>query len=123
MITMEILGKIRRMYLRDKLSMPEITKQPGLSRNTIRTCLRSSEKAAPQTYRRTEGSGKLSAFHNALERALNADGQRAKRDRRTTRTCSHKSRPMVMRVAIAVSPTSSAPGAEEKARRRTCSYP
>ena len=34
---MEILGKIRRMYLRDKLSLHEITKQTGLSRNTIRT--------------------------------------------------------------------------------------
>ena len=85
MITMEILGKIRRMYLRDKLSLHEITKQTGLARNTIRTWLRSAEKAAPPTYRRTEGPGKLTAFHAALEQALKADGHRAKRDRRTAK--------------------------------------
>ena len=82
---MEILGKIRRMYLRDKLSLHEITKQTGLSRNTIRSWLRSSEKAAPPTYRRTEGPGKLTAFHAALEQALKADSHRAKRDRRTAK--------------------------------------
>ena len=48
MITMEILGKIRRMYLRDKLSLHEITKRTGLPRNTIRSWLRKSEdEAAP----------------------------------------------------------------------------
>jgi transposase len=60
-ITMEMLGKIRRMHLRDGLSLHEITKLTGLSRNTIRRWLRSSEKAAPPTYRRHEGPGKLSA--------------------------------------------------------------
>ena len=35
MITMEMLGKIRRMYLRDKLSLHEIAKRTGLSRNTL----------------------------------------------------------------------------------------
>ena len=85
MITMEILGKIRRMYLRDKLSLHEITKQTGLARNTIRTWLRSSEKAAPPRYRRSEKVGKLGAFHTALEQALKADSHRAKRDRRTAK--------------------------------------
>ncbi len=85
MITMEILGKIRRMYLRDKLSLHEITKQTGLARNTIRSWLRSSEKAAPPTYRRGTGPGKLTAFHTALEQALKADGHRIKRDRRTAK--------------------------------------
>ena len=85
MITMEISGKIRRMYLRDKLSLHEITKQTGLARNTIRAWLRKAEKAAPPKYRRTEGPGKLTAFHAALEQALKADGHRAKRDRRTAK--------------------------------------
>ena len=85
MITMEILGKIRRMYLRDKMSLHEITKQTGLARNTIRAWLRKAEKAAPPKYRRTEGPGKLTAFHAALEQALKADGHRAKRDRRTAK--------------------------------------
>ena len=33
---MDMLGKIRRMFLRDKLSLHAITKRTGLSRNTIR---------------------------------------------------------------------------------------
>jgi len=36
-ITMEILGKIQRMYERDKLSLQEVARRTGLSRNTIRT--------------------------------------------------------------------------------------
>ena len=36
MISMEMMGKIRRMYFRDKLSLHEITKRTGLARNTIR---------------------------------------------------------------------------------------
>ena len=53
MITMEMLGKVRRMYLRDKLSLHEITKRTGLSRNTIRGWLRKPEDPARPTYRRT----------------------------------------------------------------------
>ena len=85
MITMEILGKIRRMYLRDKLSLHEITKQTGLSRNTIRRWLRRSEEVAAPRYRRREGLGKLAGFHAALEQALKADSHRAKQNRRTAR--------------------------------------
>ena len=85
MITMEILGKIRRMYLRDKLSLHEITKQTGLARNTIRTWLRKAEKAAPPKYRRSMKVGKLAEFHRALEQALKADSHRAKQNRRTAK--------------------------------------
>ena len=54
MITMEMIGKIRRMYLRDKLSLHEITKRTGLSRNTIRKWLRDSKEAAPPGAIQTE---------------------------------------------------------------------
>ncbi len=40
MITMEMFGKIRRMYWRDKLSLHEIARRTGLSRNTLRRWLR-----------------------------------------------------------------------------------
>lgn len=83
MITMEMLGKIQRMYLRDKLSLHEITKRTGLSRNTIRTWLRTSDKKTPPKYRRTDGPGKLTPFHKALEQALKADSFRHKQNRRT----------------------------------------
>ena len=49
---MEMIGKIRRMYLRDKLSLHEITKRTGLSRSTVRRWLRSPKEAVPPTYRR-----------------------------------------------------------------------
>ena len=83
MITMEMLGKIRRMFLRDKLSLHEIVKRTGLSRNTIRRWLRSSEEAAPPRYTRTDKPGKLTAFHETLEQALKADSHRIKQNRRT----------------------------------------
>ena len=64
---MEMLGKIRRMFLRDKLSLHEITKRTGLSRNTIRRWLRAAAEKAPPTYRQVKGPGKLTEFHAALE--------------------------------------------------------
>ena len=44
---MEMMGKIRRMYFRDKLSLHEITKRTGLSRNTVRKWVREPEAAQP----------------------------------------------------------------------------
>ena len=85
MITMEMLGKVRRMYLRDKLSLHEITKRTGLSRNTIRGWLRKPEDPARPTYCRTLSPGKLTAFHQALELALKADAHRIKQNRRTAK--------------------------------------
>jgi len=82
-ITMEMLGKIRRMYMRDKLSLHEIAKRTGLSRNTIRTWLRTADDPAPPVYRRTEAPGILTPFHEALKRALIADSHRTKQNRRT----------------------------------------
>ncbi|SOQ09264.1 MULTISPECIES: hypothetical protein [Pseudomonas syringae group] len=44
---MEMLGKIRRMYFRDKLSLHQIAKRTGLSRNTIRKCVTATVKMTP----------------------------------------------------------------------------
>ena len=82
---MEMIGKIRRMYLRDKLSLHEITKRTGLSRNTIRRWLRSPKESEPPKYRRREEPGKLTAFHAALEQALKVDSHRTKQNRRTAK--------------------------------------
>ena len=82
MITMEMIGKIRRMHLRDRLSLSEIAKRTGLSRNTIKKWVRQPEVATPK-YRRRDSPGKLTAFAAQLEQALQADGRRPKRDRRT----------------------------------------
>ena len=85
MITMDMLGKIRRMFLRDKLSLHEITKRTGLSRNTIRRWLRAAAQETLPTYRRAKGPGKLTEFHAALEQALKLDAHRAKQNRRTVK--------------------------------------
>ena len=85
MITMEMFGKIRRLYFRDKLSLHEITKRTGLSRNTIRKWLRADEKVAPSKYRRSKEPGKLNAFHTTLEQAIKADSHRPKQNRRTAK--------------------------------------
>jgi transposase-like protein len=41
------LAKIRRLYLRDKLSIKEISRQTSLSRNTVRSWLRESDMVEP----------------------------------------------------------------------------
>jgi transposase len=82
---MEMLGKVRRMHLRDKLSLHEISKRMGLSRNTLRKWLRQpeAEVLAPPRYRRGEVPNKLTPFHAALELALKADAHRSKQNGRT----------------------------------------
>jgi transposase len=82
---MEILGKIRRLYLRDKLSLHEIAKRTGLSRNTIRSWLRKPKDVSAPKYRRREGLGKLTAFSEVVEQALKADAHRSKQQRRSAK--------------------------------------
>lgn len=85
MITMEMLGKVKRLYLRGKLSLHEIAKTTGLSRNTIRKWVRDAGEVAKPTYRRKEMPCKLTAFAQALELALKADAHRTKQNRRTAK--------------------------------------
>ncbi len=73
MISMEMMGKIRRMYFRDKLSLHEIAKRTGLARNTIRKWVRAPEAKPPvvptprdlqqtQPFSRHAGAGAKSRF-------------------------------------------------------------
>jgi len=84
-ITMEMLGKIRRMHVRDKMSVRAIAKRTGLSRNTLQKWLQTPEEVKVPKYVRAKGFGKLSAFTDELEQALKADASRNKQDRRTGR--------------------------------------
>jgi transcriptional regulator with XRE-family HTH domain len=59
---MEMMGKIRRMYFRDKLSLHQIAKRTGLSRNTIRKWIRAPETQQP-VYQLQAAYNKLSPFH------------------------------------------------------------
>lgn len=80
---MEMIGKIRRMYFRDKLSLHEISKRTGLARNTIRTWVRKPASKAEPRYIRQPKPGKLTPYCATLEQALEADSFRAKHNRRT----------------------------------------
>jgi transposase-like protein len=51
-ITMEMFGKVRRMYKRDKKSLREIAKSTGLSRNTIRKWVRDAKEGDEPEYQR-----------------------------------------------------------------------
>lgn len=42
-----MMGKIRRLYFRDKISLHEISKRTGLARNTIRKRVRTPEAKQP----------------------------------------------------------------------------
>ena len=82
---MEMLGRIRRMHLRDKVSLHEIAKRTGLARNTVRRWLRAPEEVQAPTYSRAAGFSKLGGFIAELEQSLKADALRPKQDRRTGR--------------------------------------
>ena len=83
MITMELLGKIRRMHVRDKMSVRAIAKRTGLSRNTLQKWLQAPEEVEVPKYVRAKGFSKLGAFVDELEQSLKADAHRHKQDRRT----------------------------------------
>jgi len=85
-ITMEMFGKVKRMYTRDKKSLREIAKSTGLSRNTIRKWVLETKQAGGEPeYRRKEMPSKLTAFHASLELALKADALRLRQYRRTAK--------------------------------------
>ena len=85
MITMEMLGKVKRLYSRDKKSLHEMVKDTGLSRNTIRKWVLEAKAVSKPTYRRKETANKITAFARALVLALNAHAHRTKQNRRTAK--------------------------------------
>ena len=85
MITMELLGKIRRMHVRDKMSERSIAKRTGLSRNTVHKWLQAPEEVEVPKYVRAKKFGKLAGFVVELKQALKADASRNKQDRRSAR--------------------------------------
>ncbi len=85
MITMDILGRIKRLYLRDKKSLHEIAKLTGLSRNTVRKWVREPKPEETLQYVRCDMPSKLSAYEPEIVQALKADAFRAKKNRRTAK--------------------------------------
>jgi transposase len=82
-ITMEMIGKIRRMHVREKLSIRAIAKRTGLSRNTLHKWLKELEQVKEPKYRRAKGFCKLDPYKLEIEQALKADASRHRQDRRS----------------------------------------
>ncbi len=81
---MDMIGKVRRMHFRDHISLSDIARRTGLSRNTVKKWAKAPAGCEPK-YRRREQLGKLSAFHEVLALSLKADAHRPRHDRRTAR--------------------------------------
>jgi transposase len=81
---MDMIGKVKRMFIRDGISLSEIARRTGLSRNTVKKWVKAPPEVEPR-YRRRGVSGKLNAFEQALEHMLEVDARRPKRDRRTAK--------------------------------------
>jgi len=81
-ITMTMIGKIRRMHFRQRKSVRDISRSTSLSRNTVRKYLRMERVQEPK-YERAGRTTKLTAFHETIVAALRADARRPKRERRT----------------------------------------
>ena len=77
-----MLAKIRRMHFRDKLSLREIAKRSGLSRNTLRRWLRQQDVTEP-VYPVRVSLSILDPYREQLEAWLRTDSHRPQRDRRT----------------------------------------
>ena len=61
MITMDMIGKVRRMKWRDQLSDGEICRRTGLARNTVKKWLKAPGDIPPK-YERKKADGKLTPF-------------------------------------------------------------
>ena len=68
---MAMIGKVRRMFYRQKKSVHEIVRITSLSRNTVRKWLKAPVKVEPK-YQRGERPTKLAPYHEALKLALKA---------------------------------------------------
>jgi hypothetical protein len=74
---MDMLGKVRRMKMRDKLAISEISKLKGLARNTVKRWLKAQGDISLKYLRRSDAT-KLSAYDATLVIALKADTHRHK---------------------------------------------
>src|SRR6195952_4969755 len=80
---MELLSVIRRWAFRDRLSIREISRRTGLSRNTIRKYLRSD--VVEPAFKVPDRSSKLDAFADKLSAWLKVEGSRSRKQKRTVK--------------------------------------
>jgi predicted ArsR family transcriptional regulator len=80
---MELLSVIRRWALRDQVSVREIGRSTGLSRNTIRKHLR--DDMVEPAFKAPVRSSKLGAFSETLPTWLKLETGRPRKQRRTVK--------------------------------------
>ena len=85
MITMEVLGEIKRACVRDKISKRAVAKRTGLSRNTVRKWLQTPEEVKAPKYLRAKKFGKLAGLADELEQVLKTDAGRSKQEPRSSK--------------------------------------
>jgi len=84
MVTVDTIGKVRRAYWVQQKKIKAIARELGLSRGTVRRIVRSGETAL--TYERKEQPlPKLGSFVAQLDKLLEANMAKRKRDRLTTK--------------------------------------
>lgn len=81
---MSMLGKIRRMYFRDKLSIREIAKRTNLSRNTVTDWVKKEDMCEPK-YPVRQVACLIDPYIDQLRQWVETDSHRPKRDRRTAK--------------------------------------
>mgnify|MGYP001449076649 CR=1 FL=1 len=82
---MNMLGRIRRMHLRDGLTISEIERRTGLTRKAIRNWLKKPEGTEPKYRRQTTSDTKITPYAERLIKMLEVDARRLVRERRTGR--------------------------------------
>ena len=81
---MALLSVIRRWHFREGMTIREITRRSGLSRNTVRKYLQS--KVVEPEYPQRDSTGKLSAFEPKLAQWLSSEHKKPKKLRRNLRS-------------------------------------
>jgi transcriptional regulator with XRE-family HTH domain len=82
-LNVAILSKIRRWYYRDRLSLCEIARRTGYSRNTIRRYLRN--EIVDPAYPKRHTPSKLDAFADKLEQWLADEARSSRKQRRSVK--------------------------------------
>lgn len=83
MINVAILSVIRRWHRRDRISIHEIVRRTGISRNTIRKYLNSDVVEA--CYPKRRNASKLDGLATTLSQWLAAESSKGRKQRRTLR--------------------------------------
>jgi transposase len=81
---MAMYAKVRRMRMRDGLTISEIARRTSLSRNTIKGWLRGPVRSEMK-YQRAAAPKKIGPYEATLREALATDARRPRRERRTAR--------------------------------------